>query len=72
MAKGKPKRWATAKVEEPIPLGKAGLKVVIWDKWGKTRKGTAIISVGGIRWYPYKAKKYYKITWDGLSDHFEQ
>jgi hypothetical protein len=71
MAQGRPKRWATAKVEEPIRLGKAGLKVVIWDKWGKTRKGTAIISVGGIRWYPYMAKKYRKITWDELSDQLE-
>jgi hypothetical protein len=67
----RPKRWATARVTEPIPLGKAGLRIVIWDKWGRTRKGTAIISVGGIRWYPVHAKKYYKISWDELSAYFE-
>jgi hypothetical protein len=72
MPQGKPKKWATAKVSEPIYLGKAGLEVVIWDKWGRTRKGTAVISVGGVRWYPYKAKKPYRITWDALSAYFEQ
>lgn len=71
MAQGKPRRWATATVSEPIALGKRGLKIVIWDKWGKTRKGTAIISVGGIRWYPYMAKVPYKITWDELNNYFE-
>ena len=71
MATGRPMKWATATVVEPIPLGKRGLKVVIWDKWGKTRKGTAIISVGGIRWRPYMAKKSHKITWDQLNAFFE-
>ncbi len=71
MAHGRPKRWAIAKIAEPIYLGKAGLEVVIWDKWGRNRKGKAIISVGGIRWYSYKAKKYYKITWDEFSEHLE-
>ncbi len=68
MAQGRPTKWATAKIAEPVALGKAGIEIVIWDKWGKTRKGTAVISVGGIRWYPYKAKNYTKLTWDQLSD----
>jgi len=66
MAQGRPKKWATAKISESIFLGKAGIEVVIWDKWGKTRRGKAIISVGGIRWYPYKAQKYRRVTWDDL------
>jgi hypothetical protein len=72
MAQGKSRKWMTVNVTEPIPLGKAGLKIVVWDKWGRTRKGTAIISVGGIRWKPYKAKTPYKITWDQLSAYFDQ
>jgi len=68
MAKGKPTKWATATISEPINLGKAGIRIVIWDKWGKTRKGTAVINVGGIRWYPYKAKKSRRITWDQLDN----
>jgi hypothetical protein len=47
MAQGRPKRWITAAIVEPVPLGKAGISIVVWDKWGKTRRGTAVISVGG-------------------------
>jgi hypothetical protein len=70
MAKGKPTKWATATVSEPIYLGKAGIEIIIWDKYKKTntRRGTAVISVGGIRWKPYKAQKYRRITWDQLSE----
>ena len=69
MAQGKPRKWATAKISEPVYLSKTGLRVVIWDKWGKTRRGTAVISVGGIRWYPYKARTYRRITWDQLDEY---
>lgn len=57
MAKGIPRQWATARIKEPIAIGKSGIKIVIWDKWGKTRRGTVVVSVGGIRWYRYKAKR---------------
>ena len=69
MSSGRPRKWVTAKITEPIGLGKAGVKLVIWDKWGKTRLGTAIVSVGGIRWFPYMAKKPFRISWDRLSDY---
>lgn len=69
MAKGIPRKWVTAEISEPIHLGKTGVRVVIWDKWGKTRRGTAVISVGGIRWYPYKAKTYRKLSWDELDNN---
>jgi hypothetical protein len=68
MAKGKPRKWATATVSEPIYLGKAGIKIVIWDKWGRTRLGTAVVNVGGVRWKPYKAQKFRRISWDMLSE----
>ncbi len=67
MAQGRPKRWATASVSEPVSLGKAGISIVLWDKWGRKRTGTVIVSVGGIRWYPYMAKKPYRIRWDRLT-----
>lgn len=66
MAKGRPQKWVTATISEPIALSKSGIKIVIWDKWGKTRKGTAIISVGGISWYSYQAKKRKFISWDKM------
>lgn len=57
MARGVPRQWVTAKVLEPIAIGKSGVSLIIWDKWGKTRRGTLVVSVGGVRWYRYKAKK---------------
>jgi len=66
MAQGRPKKWVSVQLDESILLGKTGVRLVIWDKWGKTRRATAIVSVGGIRWYPYKAKKPCRITWDEL------
>lgn len=66
MAQGKPRKWVTASIVEPISLGTSGIEIVVWDKWGKTRRGRAVISVGGIRWFPYKKKKPIRITWDQL------
>jgi len=69
MAKGTPNTYAMATVSEQIPLGKAGIEVVIWRRYAKGNKwrGKAVISVGGIRWYPYRAKKQsHKITWEEL------
>jgi len=66
MAMGRPTKWATATISEPIALGKSGMEIVIWDKYAKTRRGKLIVSVGGIRWYPYKAKTYRKLTWNEL------
>lgn len=71
MAAGRPRKWVTARISEPISIGKPGVEVVIWEKWGKTRRGRAIISVGGIRWFPYKAKKAYRISWDRLTNFAE-
>ena len=43
MAQGRPTKWATAQIKEPIALGKTGMRIVIWEKWGKKRMGTAVI-----------------------------
>lgn len=67
----KTKRYATATINEPIGLGQSGITIVIWDKYGKTRRGTARISVGGIRWFPYKKKKARPIiSWDKLDEMY--
>jgi len=68
VAQGRPKKWISAKILESIDLGKAGIEVVVWDKWGKTRRGTAIVSVGGIRWRGYMGKKEIRISWDKLQE----
>lgn len=73
MAKGRPSKWVDATIIPPIRIGKAGIKVVVWDKWGKTRRGTAIITVGGIRWFPYKrSKRNVHLTWDVLDEMFNE
>ena len=71
MAAGKPRKWVTARISEPINIGKAGVELIIWDKWGKTRLGKVIVSVGGLRWYPYMAKKPYRLSWDKLTKYAE-
>ena len=45
-------------------LGKPGIQITIWEKYGRQHKGSVIVSVGGIRWRPYKAKKWLRISWD--------
>jgi hypothetical protein len=71
MAQGKPKKWITAQIVAPVLLGKPGIEVVVWDKWGKTRRGTAIVSVGGIRWSGFKMKKPIRISWEELQEFAE-
>lgn len=67
MAQGRPTKWATAWLREPIPLGKAGIEITIWDKWRKKRLGRLTVSVGGIRWFPYKARRANRtIKWDEI------
>ena len=67
MARGRPTKWATVKITEPVYLGRAGIKVVVWDKYKKKRRGTIVVSIGGIRWYPRSAKKYTRLSWNQLS-----
>ncbi len=71
MAQGRPKKWVTATIAEPVALGKTGITVVVWDKWGKTRKGTLIVSVGGLRWNPYKTKKPSRMSWERFATLIE-
>ena len=72
MAQGRPRKWATAKVSEPVALGRSGIEIVLWDKWGRTRTGTIIVSVGGVRWYPYRFKVPYRVRWDDLTRLLER
>jgi len=65
---GKYSKWAKFELKQPVWLTKAGVSIVIWDKWGKKRKGTLIVSVGGLRWKPYKGKKAVRVSWDELAD----
>lgn len=71
MAKGRPSKWAKAVINEPVWLGKSGFSVVVWDKWGRKRKSTLTISIGGLRWRPYKGKRPLRVGWDELSSWSE-
>lgn len=66
----KANRYATATIHEPIEVGQRGITIVIWDKYGRTRRGTAKISVGGIRWSPYMKKTARLLTWDQLDEMY--
>ncbi len=69
MAQGKASNWARMKVRQPVWLNNRGIEIVVWDKWGRHRKGTLVVSVGGLRWYPYKTKRAaWRGKWDRLSD----
>lgn len=57
IAKGRPTKWAFARLNEPVILGMGGVEIVVWDKWGRKRRGTLVVSVGGVRWFAYKAER---------------
>ena len=67
MAQGRPSSWARLEVNQPLWLNKVGISIVIWDKYGRKRKGTLVVSVGGLRWYPFKSPRARRITWDELA-----
>ena len=67
MAQGRPTKWARLDVNQSLWLNKAGISIVVWDKWGRKRRGTLIVSVGGLRWTPYKGKTPRRISWNELS-----
>ncbi|MBX3349007.1 MAG: hypothetical protein KF747_09705 [Nitrospira sp.] len=57
MAQGRPSKWASVKINQDIWLDKSGIEIVVWDKYGRKRKGTLVVSIGGLRWYAFKNKK---------------
>ena len=67
MAIGRPTKWASMDINQSMWLNKAGISIVVWDKYGRKRKGTLVVSIGGLRWYPYKGKKPQKYSWDDLA-----
>lgn len=68
MARGVPSKWAKLSLLQPVWLNKRGVSIVVWDKWGRRRKGTLEVSIGGLRWYRFKGKKARRISWDKLAD----
>jgi hypothetical protein len=71
--KGRPIKWVSANVREPLSIGKRGVEFEIWDKWSKKSQrklGTLTINVGGLRWRPCNGKLSKKMSWDDLSEHF--
>ena len=68
MAQGRPSKWASVKIKQDIWLDKSGIEVVVWDKYRTKRKGTLVVSIGGIRWYPNRGRKPARlIKWDKLN-----
>jgi hypothetical protein len=70
---GRATKWLRATVNESIDVGKSGMRFEIWQKWRKKDKklGTLTVSVGGLRWRPESGKKDRRVSWDELSEWFE-
>lgn len=68
MPQGRPSKWASVDIKQTIWLDKTGISIVVWGKRKTKRQGTLVVSIGGLRWYPYKGKKPSKlIKWDRLN-----
>ncbi|MCS6297456.1 MAG: hypothetical protein H8K09_14580 [Nitrospira sp.] len=68
MAQGRPSKWASVNIKQTIWLDKTGISIVVWDKGKTKRQGTLVVSIGGLRWYPYKGKKPSQlIKWNKLN-----
>jgi len=71
--KGRPIKWVSATIREPVAIGKPGIEFEVWDKWSKKKQskfGTLIVSVGGLRWWPCNGKVSKQISWDDLTKWF--
>jgi len=68
--KGRPTKWVTAGVNQPIEIGKPGVTFEVWEKWKRkhTKLGTLTVSVGGLRWWPTNAKKDRGISWSRFAE----
>jgi hypothetical protein len=66
--KGKPSKWITAQIERPFSLGKDGIRLTVWRKYGREKQGDAYISVGGISWKAPNKQKWTRLSWDRLEE----
>jgi len=70
---GKPTKAVSAIVNEEIEIGKPGLTFEIWDKTKRkrTKMGTLIVSVGGLRWRANSGKLFRQVPWTQVADWLE-
>jgi len=69
---GRPTKWVSATIKEPVSIGKPGVKFEVWDKWKQQRKklGTLIVNVGGVRWRSGNGKIAKRQDWDAVDAWF--
>jgi len=74
---GRPKKWVSASMQETFRVFRPGVTFEIWNKWkrkkARTKLGTLVVSVGGLRWWPRQARRgsFRKRTWDDVKNWFE-
>ena len=70
---GRPTKWVTSFVKEPIGIGKPGVEFDVWKKWKRkqVKLGTLIVSVGGLRWKPIEGKFARSRNWEELAEWFK-
>ena len=68
--RGKPTKEVSAFVDQRIPLGKAGVKVEVWERWkrGRRKLGTVQVTVFGLRWWVGNGRRARRRTWDAFSE----
>ena len=68
MAKGKPSSWARMDFDQAMWLTKSGVSITVWKKGAAKHKGKLVISVGGLKWYPYnkKGKPAWSASWQQI------
>ncbi|MDP2138835.1 MAG: hypothetical protein Q8J74_13375 [Candidatus Didemnitutus sp.] len=69
---GRPTKWVSATVNEPVSIGKPGVKFEVWDKWKQQDKkhGTLTVSVGGVKWRSGNGKTTKSKSWDAVEEWF--
>ena len=69
---GRPTKWVSATIKEPISVGKPGVKFEVRDKWKQQRKklGTLIVNVGGVRWRSANGKISHQKPWNAVAAWF--
>ena len=72
MPRGKSSKRVSATIREELHLGKAGIRIVVWNKGRKKHMGILTVSVGGLRWNPYKTRKPSRMGWLRFAELMEE
>ncbi len=69
--KGRPTKWVSANIQEPVSLGRPGVTFHVWTKWkrNQSKMGVLTVTVGGLRWKRGKRRSESR-SWDAVASWF--